>query len=376
MDIDPTGHYAIGDWGFSVVDRDGALIMSGPGIPEGFEPRLERTGTAGLRIATGFLSGSQIEFQVDDAGRVTGGLAGGAIPVERLDSPPQAVPGGGLRAPDFPENIERDRLFGERWRGVLPGGVVSADPYPIHSLVQWLMRRNEFIFHGSNRPEIEEFAPRRESMEIGNQGRHGNLGAVYGTHDGLWAMFFAVVDRSSIRGSIRNGVGMYESATGERIDLYRFSVDARVLHSRPFTSGMLYILPRDRFERIAVYPGGPPSNEWACYEPVRPVAKLAMEPEDFPFLDRVGGHDDGELVRLSELNDEVYACLAASAPIDGGFRLVFDRLDPATRDEWIALGRRFFPDVQRRLVDEVTVEMTGPPAFVHTMERRLAERDA
>lgn len=57
------------------------------------------------------------------------------------------------------------------------------------------------------------------------------------------------------------------------------------------------------------------------------------------------------------------------------FRLIFGDLDDAIRDEWIEMGRRFFPDVDRRLVDDTTVEMIGPPAFVHTMERRLAERD-
>ncbi|HSM02033.1 MAG TPA: hypothetical protein VK960_06300 [Acidimicrobiia bacterium] len=373
--IDPTGHFAIFDFGFTITDHGGTLVMAAPGVPEGYEPRLERVGPTGLRVTTGYLAGAEMELTVEEGG-VTGGLIGGAIPVLRLDGPPEQVPGGGLVAPDLGDDAERDRVFEDRWTTALADGAATADPYPVYSLVQWLMRRDEVIFHGSNRTEIEEFTPRRESMEIGNTGGHGNLGAVYGTHDGLWAMFFAVIDRSRLRGSIRNGVGMYESGSGDRIDLYRFSVDHRSLDARPFTDGMLYILPRDRFERIPLYPGGPPSNEWACHEPVRPLTKIAVAPTDFPFLDQIGAHDDGELVRLSELNDEVYARVVDAIPITGGFRLVFEGLVPAVRDEWMALGQRFFPDVGRRLIDDTTVEMTGPPAFIHTMERRLAERDA
>lgn len=371
--IDPTGHFAIFDFGFTIEDRGGDLVMAAPEIPRGFEPRLELVGPTRLRVTTGHLAGAEVDLTVDD-GRVAGGLIGGAIPVERLEGPPDPVPGGGLVGPVYRDDAERDRVFAERWHA--GGGAIAADPYPVHELVQWLMARDEFIFHGSNRTAIEEFAPRRESMELNNQGGHGNLGAVYGTHDGLWAMFFAVVDRSALRGSIRNGVGTYQADDGRHVDVYRFSVDHRSLPSRPFTPGMLYVLPREPFDRIPMYPGGPFSNEWACPEPVRPLARIAVAPDDFPFLDRIGGHDDGDLVRLSELGDEVFARVADATPIDGGFRLVFSDLDPGVRDEWIALGIRFFPDVERRLVDDTTVEMTGPPAFVHTMERRLAERDA
>ncbi|MDP2623751.1 MAG: hypothetical protein Q8Q29_08140 [Actinomycetota bacterium] len=371
--VDPTGHFRIVDWEFTIADRDGTLVMATPGVPEGFEPRLERVGPTGLRVVSGFLAGSEIDLAVDGTGRVTGGTAGGVIPVERLDSTPRVAPGGGLRAPVLELDPERDRLFEEGWAATAPGGTPVIEPYPLHSFVQWLSRRDEVIFHGSNRTDIEEFMPRRESMELDNDGGSGNLSAVYGTHDGLWAMFFAVIDRSSLRGSIRNGVGMYESAAGDRLDRYRFSVDQRSLIRRPFTPGMLYMFPRDRFERIPLYPQGPFGNEWACFDSVRPIGRLPVTPDDFPFLDQIGGHDDGDLIRLSELGDEIFSRLRDAAPIPGGFRLTFDHLDRLVRDEWIDLGRRFYPDVDRRVIDDATVEMTGPPAFIDTMRRRLAD---
>ena len=55
------------------------------------------------------------------------------------------------------------------------------------------------------------------------------------------------------------------------------------------------------------------SNEWACYQPVKPVAWLAVKPEDFPFLHQIGGHDDGMLLRAESLGKAVReAALAAS----------------------------------------------------------------
>ena len=366
------GHYAVSDWGFSIVEREGGLVMVSPGVPEEFEPRLERIGASSVRVTGGFLTGVEIEFTTAD-GRVTGALAGGVIPLEPLEEPPELAPGGGLRPPDFGPDPERDAAFEGIWAGASPERPLDTRPYPVHEFVQWLDARQEVIFHGSNRTDIEEFVPRRESIEFHNQGGHGNLGAVYGTNYGLWAMFFAVIDRANGRGSIRNGVATYQADDGRTLDLYRFSVDHRVLPERPFTRGALYLLPREGFEQIPFYPGGPPGSEWACFDTVRPLARLDVAPEDFPFLDQVGGHDDGDLLRLSDLNDEVFSHLAGSTRTADGFRLVFEGLDQAIRDEWIELGRRYLPDVERTVVDGNTIEVAGPSAYLQTMERRFEE---
>jgi hypothetical protein len=371
---DVTGSFEAAGVGFSVVERAGRLVMVEPDVPEGFEPVLEWTGPATLRISTGPWAGMVVVFDVEE-GRVTGGLAGGVIPVERADEAPSATSGAGLLAPSYRTDPGRDEKLRATWNQRSIGNLLTApDHVPVHTFVQWLMAREEFIFHGSNRTEITELEPRRESMEVNNVGGHGNLGAVYGTHDGLWAMFFAIVDRSKLRGSIRNGVGTYTTDDGRSTDLYRFSVEYRSLADRPFRSGALYLFPRERFERIPLYPGGPPSNEWACFDPVSPLAAISVTPDDFPFLDQIGGHDDGDLVRLGEVGDQVFTHVVSAVRITNGVRLTFDgRLNPEVRSEWIELGRRFYPDVSRILIDEATVDLSGPPAFVHGIEQRFAD---
>ena len=371
---DVTGSYDVAGLEFSVAEREGRLLMIQPEVPQGFEPVLEWTGTDSLEITSGPWAGTAVEVE-QEHGRAIRLLAGGVIPIERTSRAPASQPGTGLLAPDYPADPKRDSVFEAAWKQKPSEGFMSApSQYPTHLFVRWLMEKEAFIFHGSNRLDIESFQPVRESMEIANRGGHGNLGAVYGTHDALWAMFFAIVDRARARGSIRNGVATYTSTGGASVDLYQFSIEHQSLRENPFQSGALYILPRDRFERIPLYPGGPPTNEWACFETIQPIASISVEPQDFPFLDEIGGHNDDDLLRFSSLQSEIRAHVIGVVRIDNGVRVDFDSgLNPEERDDWLELGRRMFPDVKRIVIDRTTVELSGPAAFVHSVEQEYKE---
>lgn len=274
------------------------------------------------------------------------------------------------------DDPERDGIFEEVWDQTGRGEQITVpDPYLPHEFVQWLIQRDEYIFHGSGKTDIDVFEPRRESLELMNYHGGGNLGAVYGTHQGLWAMFFAVVDRGRLQGSIRNGVATYTSSiTGEEVDLYQFSVSQASLPDRPFSAGALYVLPRETFDRIRLPGGGPYSNEWGSPVSVEPLGVIQLEPENSPFLDEIGGHDDGELIRLNELSGEVFGRVEGASRVDGGFRLTISpALDREVLDQWLELGQRFFPDMSRNLINDTTVELLGPPALIHTLEDQLGE---
>jgi hypothetical protein len=51
----------------------------------------------------------------------------------------------------------------------------------------------------------------------------------------------------------------------------------------------------DHLERVRIH-----TAQCARFTPVRPLAKLAVEPEDFPFLDRMLAHDDERLALFGE----------------------------------------------------------------------------
>jgi hypothetical protein len=370
---DIAGHYEVPGMAFSIAERGDRLVLVQTEIPDGFEPLLDWTDETTVRVLTGPLIGAELSFDLKD-GRVVGARAGGVIPIEATEQPPARAPGSGLRGPLYQADREASVEFEAIWEARISGRPLAKPKHqPVHSFVQWLMARDEFIFHGSTRTEIVEFRPRRESVEIGNVGGHGNLEAVYGTHQGLWAMFFAIVDRSQLVGSISNGVSTYTSAAGESIDVYRFSIERRSLAGKPFCPGAVYVFSRADFKQVPLYPGGPPSNEWACFTPVRPLASIPIEPEDFPFLDRIGAHDDGDLGRLWELDDEVFGHVLGVERVADGIRLLLeDDLDVAARDEWIELGLLLYPDVARSVVDATTIVLAGPPAFLQQTERRLA----
>lgn len=362
-------------WGREFIIQSGpdGPVMRFPECPPGFEARLVPTGEGFFRIEGGAYPGAEVG--IDGPGRLT---VGGVIPVTRLERAAQPPPGGGLVAPpldlDDSELRRCERLWAmadhpSRTIDLELGGIVP------HRFVQWLMANELVIFHGSNDAGIEELAPVRRSMELNDATGRGNRGAVYGTQDGLWAMFFSVIDRQRLKGSIRNGVDTHWSGANDRLDLYHFSIHHGLLGERPFTVGALYLLPRDRFSRLPLYPGGPPSHEWACEEPVRPLARIGVRPEDFPFLDRIGGHDDGEVIEFEKLVDRVYDAVVSAREVNGGIEVV----TTADRDEvsrMVEMSRRFYPDVERAVADGpdgARLTMTGPPSFLQTVRIRFAE---
>lgn len=69
-----------------------------------------------------------------------------------------------------------------------------------------------------------------------------------------------------------------------------------------WTDGSVYILPRTTFRHTST--GTVRFDEWASPVAVVPLARLAVAPGDFPFLQRVPGHDDNEPMALSWLRDK------------------------------------------------------------------------
>lgn len=205
----------------------------------------------------------------------------------------------------------------------------------------------------------------------------GNRAAVYGTPFGLWAMWFAVIDRSKLKGSIRNGVMTWPDRSGKPVDLYRFTVHKDFVGGDIWRTGTLYVLSRADFEPIPFYPGGPASNEWASTSELKPLARLTIDPGDFPFLDEVGGHDDGELIAAEEVGDIVMARVVA-ARSESGVILVSLNWDDEIAgiwDEYMKTRQRFNPDVERTLTLEpggrAIMEVRGPEGYLQVYEAEL-----
>lgn len=167
-------------------------------------------------------------------------------------------------------------------------------PWPKWQFLCHLADRHGYAMHGSGDPAIALFEPRQPT----DLTEFGNHKAIYAAADGLWAMFFAIVDRARV-GSIANAcIRLTDEAGDVHGPLYVFSVSQSALPDQPWRTGTVYLLPPGSFVRqppMAFGPNQVDIAQLASFEPVPPVAKLTVAPADFPFLAQIRGHDDRRL---------------------------------------------------------------------------------
>ena len=158
----------------------------------------------------------------------------------------------------------------------------------------YLADHRGLLLHGSSQPDLELFEPRQPN----DSGLFSGQNAVYAASDGIWPMFFAIRNRS-IPMRIINGCLRLERSPGVVDEpLYFFSISREALQRGPWQSGTVYLLPRQTFvhEPSEQVDGAPTiATQWASLQAVRPLAKLHVSPQDFPFLTKVRGHDDAEV---------------------------------------------------------------------------------
>ena len=63
--------------------------------------------------------------------------------------------------------------------------------------------------------------------------------------------------------------------------------------------------PRAHFRGIEIE-----QTQWASRAPVRPLARLAVQPQDFPFLAQIRGHDMAEVERRAAADPHGFPWLA------------------------------------------------------------------
>ena len=167
-------------------------------------------------------------------------------------------------------------------------------PWPKWQFLCHLADHHDFALHGSGNPNIALFEPRQSN----DLNEFGNQKAIYAASDGLWAMFFAIVDRERVTSITNACVRLADEAGTLHGPYYVFSVSQSALLTQPWRTGTVYLLPRSTFTLQPPMSFG--SNQvhiaqLASFVPVQPVAKLTVTPEDFPFLMQIRGHDDQRL---------------------------------------------------------------------------------
>jgi hypothetical protein len=195
-------------------------------------------------------------------------------------------------APDLPAS------FDAIWERALASGacpvVDEPLPAPKWQFLCHLADAHGVALHGSADPSIGLFEPRQAN----DLRAFGNQKAVYAAGDGIWAMFFAVVNRDLIPSVTNACVRLADAAGRIGPPRYVFSVSRSALAGRPWRQGTVYVLPGDTFMlqppiSVGEYEARIP--HLASLEPVRPLARIPVEPADFPFLAQIRAHDDDRL---------------------------------------------------------------------------------
>lgn len=205
------------------------------------------------------------------------------------------VPAYYLRRPQAEADPEIIAAFERLYQEFVAPGTGAEIDYqlaaPKWQFLCYLGDHKNVLLHGSAQPDIAEFEP-RQSNDIEE---FGNRQAVYASSDAIWSMYFAIVDRDKINLLMNASFRVLDAEGGRSEPYYWFSVDKDALPSYPYLNGTIYLIPGATFEHQAnrLDQSGitVESAQWASLVAVKPLAKLTVTPEDFPFLDQMRGHD-------------------------------------------------------------------------------------
>jgi hypothetical protein len=168
-------------------------------------------------------------------------------------------------------------------------------PVPKWQFLCYLADHWGVVLHGTGDPHIQVFEP-RPSNDLNDFGAQT---AVYAARDGLWAMFFAILDRRRYPMSTSNAcIQLVDEAGQVSEPRYVFAISRPALLQPPWRAGMIYLLPGDTFVNQPSLRFGPYEvrvPQLASLVPVKPFARLEVDPDDFPFLKDIRGIDDAKL---------------------------------------------------------------------------------
>ena len=191
-------------------------------------------------------------------------------------------PIGATEGPPLPTGARREE-FDELIAAALAGdGTIDAVTchHPVHELLTYLVDEHDLLLHGSNNLALGRLEP-RPARDLGTE-----LDAVVACADGVWPLFYAVVARERVRGIINGCVHVGRARRLRRFYVFAL-VDADPAAATSWTPGAVYALPRSGFRREW-------GTEWVSPEPVEPLLRVLVRPEDFPLREVAIGVSPGE----------------------------------------------------------------------------------
>lgn len=201
----------------------------------------------------------------------------------------------GATAPPIRRKVTRVDAARQQAFDILLDTALAGDPrkpisyhlaYPKAEFLNYICDWRGFVLHGSNAHDLEVLEPIRKSSD---DNEFGNRQQIFCSPDAMWAMWFAILDKSKYR-STRNGSVRVGSGS-RRVKYYHFELPKENAQNQPFTEGMLYIARAQDFTDKRPYPVldwfDGEIEEWGSTQAVRPLARIRVSPRDFPYLNLV-----------------------------------------------------------------------------------------
>ncbi|MCY9531692.1 MULTISPECIES: hypothetical protein [Paenibacillus] len=182
---------------------------------------------------------------------------------------------------------DEERGYKRAYQEALDGdGIVRLAPsLSKERFVRYIVTAENVLVHGSNHQEINELLTKQQTLYNGIMTE-----AVFATSDGIWAMFYAVLDRAKLKINFRNGCVI--SLRNKRFYFFSLTRETFEDTNYPWRSGTIYLLSKDTFngpeQKVAAF------DEWTSCTSVKPLARIHVEPSDFIFLDHVATHKSTE----------------------------------------------------------------------------------
>lgn len=170
------------------------------------------------------------------------------------------------------------------------------------TFLQWLTHQG-WLLHGSGRADIDFFEP-RTPVDL-SPDEFSKRTAVFAAADGVWAMMYALTDRTRIKRMLN--MALQVRKTNAWSTMYYFLSlaphDADITDGRELLrTGSVYVLPPDGFEQMPAYHwpslGDVLEPHWANPRPVHPIMRVPVSPIDFPLP--VRAHDAARVDALSQ----------------------------------------------------------------------------
>jgi hypothetical protein len=217
-----------------------------------------------------------------------------------------------MKCPDLEINNAEKLFFDSIFEDIIKSGknqmINYASLTPKWKFLSYITRQYPYVLHGSGNSNIKIFEP-RQPVDVTT---FGNQKAVYAAADGIWPIFYALLNRTKHPMSLCNGC-IYIKDADEILSgpFYFFAISKNALEQRPWQTGTIYILPKDTFQTQpdeAVEGNKIYIPQLASIVEVRPVARIQVGPEDFPFLDFIRGFDESD-------SESYYNAMARGEPL-------------------------------------------------------------